>query len=72
MKVVDTTGAGDVYHGAFLHGLARGWPLDRTQEFANLVAALKCTRLGGRAAIPTVAEVEAARGRLEPGEPGLA
>ena len=65
VKVVDTTGAGDVYHGAFLHGLARGWPLDRVQEFACLVAALKCTRLGGRAAIPTIEEVDAARGKLE-------
>lgn len=60
VDVVDTTGAGDVYHGAFLHGLVQGWPLDRVQEFANAVAAIKCTRLGGRAAIPTAEEVEAA------------
>jgi sulfofructose kinase len=65
VSVVDTTGAGDVYHGAFLHGLVQGWPLARVQEHACLVAALKCTRLGGRAAIPTPAEVEAARSRLE-------
>ena len=64
VNVVDTTGAGDVFHGAFLHGLVQGWPLARVQEFACLVAALKCTRLGGRAAIPTSAEVEAARSRL--------
>ncbi len=62
VEVVDTTGAGDVYHGAFLHGLAAGWPLDRVQEFACVVAALKCTRLGGRAAIPTTEEVEEAVG----------
>ena len=61
VEVVDTTGAGDVYHGAFLHALAAGWSLDRVQEFACVVAALKCTRLGGRAAIPTPEEVEAAR-----------
>ena len=61
VEVVDTTGAGDVYHGAFLRGLAAGWPLDRVQEFACVVAALKCTRLGGRAAIPSLEEVEAAR-----------
>ena len=64
VSVVDTTGAGDVFHGAFLHGLVQGWPLARVQEFACLVAALKCTRLGGRVAIPTLAEVAAARSRL--------
>lgn len=56
---VDTTGAGDVYHGAFLHALVQNWSLEQAQEFACLVAALKCTRLGGRAAIPTTAEIVA-------------
>ena len=59
VKVVDTTGAGDVFHGAFLYGLLQGWEAGDILRFANAVSALKCTRLGGRAGIPTLAEVQA-------------
>ena len=59
VKVVDTTGAGDVFHGAFLYGLLQGWGVGDILRFANAVSALKCTRLGGRAGIPTLAEVQA-------------
>lgn len=52
VDVVDTTGAGDVFHGAYLVGLLKGWELRRTATFASAVAAIKCTRLGGRAGIP--------------------
>lgn len=58
VEVVDTTGAGDVYHGAFVVGLLEGWPLPRNMAFASATAALKCTRIGGRAGIPTMPEVE--------------
>lgn len=58
VDVVDTTGAGDVFHGAFSFGLARGWDARRCAKFASAVAALKCTKLGGRAGIPTYAEAE--------------
>ncbi|MFH1335512.1 MAG: PfkB family carbohydrate kinase [Candidatus Zixiibacteriota bacterium] len=57
VKVVDTTGAGDVFHGAFIYGLLKGWSLKRTAEFANAYAAMKCRKLGGRAGIPTLKEV---------------
>lgn len=57
VSVVDTTGAGDVFHGAYLYGLLQGWDLVRTAEFAGATAALKCTQLGGRAAIPRLPEV---------------
>ncbi len=59
VPVVDTTGAGDVFHGAYLVGLLKGWDIHRTAEFACAVAALKCTRLGGRSGIPRFAEVMA-------------
>ena len=59
VPVVDTTGAGDVFHGGFLYGLLQGWELARTAEFAAATAALKCTQLGGRAGIPRRSEVEA-------------
>ncbi|HXZ44463.1 MAG TPA: PfkB family carbohydrate kinase [archaeon] len=55
--VVDTTGAGDVFHGAFLYGVLQGWEARHILLFANAVSALKCTRLGGRTGIPCVQEV---------------
>ncbi len=57
IDVVDTTGAGDVFHGAFIYGLLQDWSLDQVLEFSSATAALACTRLGGRAGIPTLAEV---------------
>jgi sugar/nucleoside kinase (ribokinase family) len=59
VDVVDTTGAGDVFHGAFLYGLLQGWEARDILRFANAVSALKCTRLGGRAGIPRLQEVQA-------------
>jgi sulfofructose kinase len=55
VKVVDTTGAGDVFHGAFIYGLLKRWNLKKTAEFANACAAMKCKKLGGRAGIPNSA-----------------
>ena len=52
VPVMDTLGAGDVFHGAFLAGLLRGWDAKRTADFSNAVSAIKCTRAGGRAGIP--------------------
>lgn len=51
--ILDTTGAGDVFHGAFLKGYLEGMDLMQNIKFASAVAALKCTKLGGRAGIPT-------------------
>ncbi len=64
--VVDTTGCGDVFHGAFALGLARGWPIERVLPFCSAVAALKCRKLGGRAGIPTEAEVREFLASAEP------
>lgn len=58
VDVVDTTGAGDVFHGGFVYGLIQGWELPDILRFASAVAAIKCTRLGGRRGIPDLAEVE--------------
>jgi ribokinase len=59
VEVVDTTGAGDAFHGAFIYGLLQGWETKRTATFANAVAAIKCTALGGRRALPRRDQVEA-------------
>lgn len=69
VEVVDTTGAGDVYHGAFIAGLLEGWRVERTVDFANAAASLNCTGLGARAAPRSRQEVEEImlrRGRREP------
>lgn len=58
VPVIDTTGAGDTFHGAFLVGLHRGYDLRKTVIFASAVAALKCTKLGGQAGIPTFEETQ--------------
>jgi sulfofructose kinase len=58
ISAVDTTGAGDVFHGAFSYGVLQGWSLPRIIEFASAVAALKCRQLGGRAGTPLRHEVE--------------
>lgn len=53
VNVLDTTGAGDVFHGAYLVGLMHGWDLRSVAAFATAVAAIKCTYLGGRKGIPS-------------------
>lgn len=57
VDVVDTTGAGDVFHGAFIVGMHKGWDLPTTAAFSSAVSALKCTKLGGREGIPSINEV---------------
>jgi sulfofructose kinase len=59
VQCVDATGAGDVFHAGFIYGLLQGWDLEPTLRFANAVAALKCTKAGGRPGIPTVAAAHA-------------
>jgi sugar/nucleoside kinase (ribokinase family) len=58
VDVVDTTGAGDVFAGAFTYGILQEWPLEKTAEFANVAAALSCKGIGARGAIPSLDEVE--------------
>lgn len=57
VAVVDTTGAGDVFHGAFAYAWIQGWNIKKSLEFASATAALKCTKFGGRTGIPTIQEV---------------
>lgn len=53
VEVVDTTGAGDVFHGAYIVATMHGWGPRACATFSTAVSALKCTVLGGRAGIPT-------------------
>ncbi len=63
LEAVDTTGAGDAFHGAFIYGLLQGWPITRIVDFAAATAALNCRGLGGRTALPNLAQVEAFLGQ---------
>lgn len=56
--VVDSTGAGDVYLGAFCHGVLNGWPLERCMQLASAASGLSCRELGPRAGLPELGEVE--------------
>jgi len=61
----DTTGAGDVYHGAFCYAMLAGMQMEKALEFSNAAAAINCTAIGARGHIPELREVEAliAQGR---------
>lgn len=52
VDVEDTLGAGDTFHGAFLAGLSKGMNVREAAKLASAAAAIKCTRIGGRAGIP--------------------
>jgi sulfofructose kinase len=57
VDVVDTTGAGDAFHGAFAAGVSAGMAWDVLLRYASAAAALCCMRQGARPGIPTGAEV---------------
>lgn len=58
VETVDTTGAGDVFHGAFIYGLVRKWDMERILDFSNAMAGLNCTAIGARGGIRSQAEAE--------------
>ncbi|HZP00655.1 MAG TPA: carbohydrate kinase family protein, partial [Terriglobia bacterium] len=58
VETVDTTGAGDVFHGAFVYGLLQNWEMDRILDFSNAMAGLNCTQVGARGGIRSRTEAE--------------
>jgi sulfofructose kinase len=58
VAAIDTTGAGDAFHGAFAWALAEGHPDTACATLASAAAALKCRRLGARQGLPTLSELE--------------
>lgn len=58
VEVLDTSGAGDVFHAGVIYGMSRGWPLEVTVRFANVAAGLTCTGYGARGPLPALAAVE--------------
>jgi len=57
VPVVDTTGAGDIFHAGFIFALLQDWPLNRQLEFACAAAALNCTAVGARGGIHPLEDI---------------
>ncbi len=58
VRVVDTTGAGDLFHAGFAYGILHGWELQRILDFACAAAGLNCEELGARSGIADLGKVE--------------
>jgi sulfofructose kinase len=58
VEAVDTTGAGDVFHGALALALGEGQEAEEAVRFSSAAAALKCTHFGGRLGMPSRDELE--------------
>lgn len=58
VKPVDSTGAGDIFHGAFTYGIAKGYDFEKVLKLSNIAGAISVSRIGTRASIPTLEEME--------------
>jgi len=58
VPVVDTTGAGDIFHAGFIYALLQGWPLERQLDFSCAAAAMNCMAAGARGGIQSVAAID--------------
>ncbi len=58
VKAIDSTGAGDIFHGAFVYGIASNWSLEKTLRYANVAGAMSVTRIGGRNSIFSKEEMD--------------
>ena len=57
VKAIDSTGAGDIFHGAFTYFIANNYPLKEAIKLANITGAISVTRMGARYSIPILTEV---------------
>jgi sulfofructose kinase len=59
VNCIDTTGAGDVFHGAFCYAVLQGMPMRQALDFSNAMAALNCIALGARGGICGLDQIHA-------------
>lgn len=57
VKAIDSTGAGDIFHGAFTYFISKNYPLEKTIQLASITGAISVTRIGSRYAIPSLEEI---------------
>lgn len=57
VKTLDSTGAGDIFHGAFAYFISNGYSLKDTIHYSSVTSAISVTRIGARNSIPTLDEV---------------
>ena len=57
VQAVDTTGAGDIFHGAFTYGIANNFDMEKVVTLANIAAGLSVQKIGSRLSIPNLSEV---------------
>lgn len=57
VEAKDTTGAGDIFHGAFVYGLANSFPIEKCVTFANIAGGLSVTKIGSRLSVPDLSAV---------------
>lgn len=57
VKALDSTGAGDIFHGAFTYFIGNNYPLIEAIKYASITGAISVTRIGSRYSIPTLNEV---------------
>jgi sulfofructose kinase len=65
VNCVDTTGAGDVFHGAFCYAVLKKLPMRDALDFSNAMAALNCTAIGARGGIKALSDAKALMARAE-------
>ncbi|MBC7928640.1 MAG: ribokinase [Bryobacteraceae bacterium] len=65
VNCVDTTGAGDVFHGAFCYAVLQGMPLQDALDLSNAMAAVNCTAIGARGGIHLIHEARSMMARTE-------
>ena len=59
VKPIDSTGAGDIFHGAFTYGIAQNFDIEEILKIANITGALSVTKIGSRASVPKTEEMKA-------------
>ena len=58
VNAVDSTGAGDLFHGAFVYGIAKNMPYEEIIKLSNVTGALSVTKIGGRYSAPSIEEIK--------------
>lgn len=60
VQPIDSTGAGDIFHGAFTYGIANNYDIEEVLKIANITGALSVTKIGSRQSVPTKKEMKEA------------